>query len=59
MILRDAMTVFHKSPLRPGFNDIAAWIPDSLTPDHVFEIQRGAVMHHPFGYGFSFRRFYL
>lgn len=48
-------SVLHLLPLRPRLDFIFSHIPDSLAPDDIFEMERGAVVHHPFGDGFSRR----
>ena len=53
VICRDRPSVLHQAPLRPGFDSILAHGPDSLSPDHIFEVEGGTIVHDPFSDGCS------
>ena len=48
MILRNISTILHGSPQIPSFDTVAG-LPDALTPDNVFNLERDRVIHNPFG----------
>lgn len=48
MVRRNRASVFHRSPVGPIGNFVAN-LPDLLTPDHIFEVQRLSISHHPLG----------
>lgn len=50
MVRRDRASVVLGSPIRPVGNSVAN-LPDLLTPDNVFEIERISVGHDPLGHG--------
>jgi hypothetical protein len=44
----DGPSVLHSSPLRPWLDRVYRRIPDLLSPDDIFELQRNTIIHDPF-----------
>lgn len=48
MVRRDRASIFHGFPVRPPGN-LVANLPDFLTPNNIFKIERSPIVHDPLG----------
>lgn len=47
MVLGDVASVLHGAPAGPRLDAVDRGVPNALTPNHILEVERAAVIHHP------------